>query len=87
MALSIKSMSFSTLLRDACNELHKDEMLSVYGADSARFFTLGSVIGMSLLNSIFVDAMVSDNNDDVKETLAKMQNDIKEIKELLIKDK
>ena len=46
---------------------------------------LGSVIGMSLLNSIFVDAMVSDNNDDVKETLAKMQNDIEEIKELLDK--
>lgn len=30
---------------------------------------LGSIIGMSLLNSIFVDAMVSDNNDDVMDRL------------------
>lgn len=34
---------------------------------------LGSIIGMSLLNSIFVDAMVSDNNDDVKEQLKVME--------------
>ena len=33
----------------------------------------GGIIGMSLINSIFVDAMVSDNNDDVKEQLRRME--------------
>lgn len=37
---------------------------------------LGGILGMSLINSIFVDAAVSDNNDDVKRELA-------EIKEML----
>ena len=31
---------------------------------------------MSLINSIFVDAMVSDNNDDVKAQLREMENKI-----------
>lgn len=35
---------------------------------------LGGIIGMSLINSIFVDAMVSDNNDDVKVQLTRMEN-------------
>lgn len=37
---------------------------------------LGCIIGMSLLNSIFVDAMVSDNNDDVIKKLDQIQHDI-----------
>lgn len=37
---------------------------------------IGGILGMSLINSIFVDAAVSDNNDDVKKELA-------EIKEML----
>lgn len=37
---------------------------------------IGGVLGMSLINSIFVDAAVSDNNDDVKK-------DLKEIREIL----
>ena len=34
---------------------------------------IGGIIGMSLINSIFVDAMVSDNNDDVKAQLLEME--------------
>lgn len=43
----------------------------------------GGIIGMSLINSIFVDAMVSDNNDDVKEQLSKMESKIDELTHLL----
>ncbi|MBR6081849.1 MAG: ion transporter [Salinivirgaceae bacterium] len=45
----------------------------------------GGIIGMSLINSIFVDAMVSDNNDDVKEQLSRMEKELDEIKELMKK--
>lgn len=34
---------------------------------------LGGVIGLSLVNSVFVDAMVSDNNDEVKEKLDEIE--------------
>lgn len=43
----------------------------------------GGIIGMSLINSIFVDAMVSDNNDDVKAQLARMEKELEEIKEMI----
>ena len=33
----------------------------------------GGIVGMSLINSIFVDAMVADNNDDVKEQLRRIE--------------
>ena len=42
---------------------------------------LGCIIGMSLLNSIFVDAMVSDNNDDVKAKLDSIEATLDKIKE------
>ena len=44
---------------------------------------LGCIVGMSLLNSIFVDAMVSDNNDDVKEQLKSIEETLAEIKDKL----
>jgi voltage-gated sodium channel len=34
---------------------------------------MGGIIGMSLVNSIFVDEMVSDNNDDIKEQLKRIE--------------
>lgn len=40
------------------------------------FLLLGGIIGMSFINSIFVDAMVSDNNDDVKAQLKEMEKKI-----------
>lgn len=42
---------------------------------------LGCIVGMSLLNSIFVDAMVSDNNDDIKEQLNSIEASLEKIKE------
>ena len=34
---------------------------------------MGGIIGMSLVNSIFVDAMAADNNDEVLEKLSKLE--------------
>lgn len=42
---------------------------------------LGGVIGLSLVNSVFVDAMVSDNNDDLKEKLDQLEAKIDKILE------
>ncbi|MBR5237834.1 MAG: ion transporter [Paludibacteraceae bacterium] len=40
---------------------------------------LGGVIGISLVNSVFVDAMVSDNNDDIKDKLDKLEEKINKL--------
>lgn len=37
---------------------------------------LGGIIGMSLVNSIFVDAMAEDNNDEVLEKLKKIESQL-----------
>lgn len=42
---------------------------------------LGGIIGMSFINSIFVDAMVADNNDEVMAKLDEMQKTLDELKE------
>ncbi len=42
---------------------------------------LGGIIGMSFINSIFVDAMVADNNDDVMAKLDEVQKSLDELKE------
>ncbi|MBQ7210976.1 MAG: ion transporter [Paludibacteraceae bacterium] len=39
------------------------------------FFSFG-ILGLSLINSVFVDAMVADNNDDIKEQLKRMEEKI-----------
>ena len=44
---------------------------------------LGGIIGMSFINSIFVDAMVQDNNDEVAKRLDEMQQTLDEIKKKL----
>lgn len=38
----------------------------------------GGIIGMSLINSIFVDALAADNNDEVKAQLADMEQKMEE---------
>lgn len=45
----------------------------------------GGIIGLSIVNSIFVDAMVSDNNDDVIKQLADLQKTLEEVKSQLEK--
>ena len=62
-----------------------------YGASSAvaelvrvyfcAILILGGIIGMSFINSIFVDAMMSDNNDDVMNKLNELQKTLDELKE------
>ena len=51
------------------------------------YFTLllimGGIIGMSFINSIFVDAMVADNNDDLKEQVNKLQRSVDELTQML----
>jgi len=42
---------------------------------------IGGILGMSLINSIFVDAAVSDNNDDVKAELEEIKALLKDIQE------
>ena len=42
---------------------------------------LGGIVGMSLINSVFVDAMVSDNNDDVKAKLDELEKKIDKLLE------
>lgn len=39
----------------------------------------GGIIGMSFINSVFVDAMVSDNNDDIKEQLLQMEKKLDQL--------
>ncbi|MCD8175907.1 MAG: ion transporter [Tannerellaceae bacterium] len=59
---------------------------------SKLYFSLllfgGGILGMSLINSIFVDAMVSDNNDQLEKEVKKLHNKIDAlIEELKSKDK
>ena len=42
---------------------------------------LGGIIGMSLVNSIFVDAMAADNNDEVLEKLSQIEKKLDQIKQ------
>ena len=39
----------------------------------------GGVIGLSIVNSIFVDAMVSDNNDELEEQMDGVKEDVKRL--------
>ena len=51
------------------------------------YFTLilimGGIIGMSFINSIFVDAMAADNNDDIAKQLDVLQQSVDELKQML----
>ena len=42
---------------------------------------MGGVIGMSFINSVFVDAMVADNNDDVKAKLDEIEKKLDKLLE------
>ncbi|MDO4211419.1 MAG: ion transporter [Bacteroidales bacterium] len=57
---------------------------SAWGIFSRLYFALllfaGGIMGMSLVNSIFVDAMVSDNNDEVLEKLDRIEKELQQIK-------
>ena len=44
---------------------------------------LGGIIGMSLINSIFVDSMAEDNNDEVLKKMKKMEKDMQKLQSTL----
>jgi voltage-gated sodium channel len=41
----------------------------------------GGIMGLSLVNSIFVDAMVSDNNDDLQKEVNQLSKKIEDLTE------
>ncbi len=45
---------------------------------------VGGIIGMSIINSIFVDAMVSDNNDELDAKVNKLQQSLDELREIIV---
>jgi len=47
----------------------------------ALLLFIGGILGMSLINAIFVDAAVSDNNDDVKERLERIEKKLEQMSE------
>jgi voltage-gated sodium channel len=64
------------------------EMISANYSKSATFFiylyfifvvVTGGIIGLSLVNSIFVDSMVSDNNDDIEQKIDNLDDKLNDI--------
>ena len=58
---------------------------STFAAELVRIYfcaqlIFGGIIGMSFINSVFVDAMVADNNNDVMKKLNEMQKTLDELK-------
>lgn len=45
----------------------------------ATLLIFGGVIGMSLINSVFVDEMVSDNNDDMKQDIRELRQQVADL--------
>lgn len=58
-----------------------------WGNISRLYFCLllcgGGIIGMSFINSVFVDAMAEDNNDDIKAQLSKIEKKLDELQKQL----
>ena len=70
-----------------------DSISSAYGTWGVFFvrlyfvflLILGGVIGLSLINSVFVDAMVSDNNDELEAEVKKLNEKIDLLTEEILK--
>lgn len=62
----------------------------VWGKITRLYFCLllcgGGIIGMSFINSVFVDAMVEDNNDEIKEQLDRIEEQLEDLKKDLKKN-
>ena len=48
---------------------------------------MGGIFGMSLANAIFVDEMTIDNNLELEKKMDELKEEIRELKELIIKGK
>lgn len=53
----------------------------------ALLMFFGGIIGLSIMNSIFVDAMVADNNDSLTAEVTSLRSEIAEIKELMTRER
>lgn len=64
-----------------------EQIISGYSEHSTFFIYLyfifvvltGGIFGLSLVNSIFVDSMISDNNDDIEKKIDDLDNKVTEI--------
>lgn len=66
--------------------INTSEGVNVYQAFFTKLYFMfilvfGGVIGLSIVNSIFVDAMVSDNNDELEEQVGFIKDDVKRLEE------
>ncbi len=87
---------FQLFTIEGWNEIPKDVIESVGGegpgvlfAGITRFYFIcivlaGGIFGMSLANAVFVDEMTSDNNADLETKIDHLEEQIKELKSLLI---
>lgn len=48
-------------------------------------FIIGGVFGLSIVNSIFVDAMVSNSNDGMEDDIVKMQDEFEQLRQKVIR--
>ena len=44
---------------------------------------MGGIIGMSFINSVFVDAMIDDNNDELEKKLDEISSELQELKKII----
>ncbi|CAM3436718.1 ion transporter [Parendozoicomonas haliclonae] len=68
---------------EAAKELKNDNLYYTVNTFVISVLILGGFIALSLANAVFVDEMVSDNNNDIKRELLELRAENQEIKELL----
>ncbi len=75
------------LIADAAEDQGLANYSLIAGATRAYFVIIvltGGVFGMSLANAIFVDEMTSDNNQLVEEKMDVLQQQVAELKQILL---
>jgi voltage-gated sodium channel len=70
------------------DEMVESGKMGYYGCFFTKLYFIillvfGGIIGLSIVNSIFVDAMVSDNNDELEAQVGLMQEDMKDMQDKL----
>ncbi len=70
------------------DEMVKNGKMGYYACFFTKLYFIlllvfGGIIGLSIVNSIFVDAMVSDNNDELEAQVGLIQEDMKEMQDKL----
>ena len=68
---------------EAAKLLNDDNLYHAINLFVISVLILGGFIALSLANAVFVDEMVSDNNNDIKKELMELKAENREIKDLL----